>query len=84
MGNISVTWHYEVEDSFLEGLDDHNIEVIFRDTIKASVQYAVLTRCGLDASLYIDADDLRGITNFNNVGTWPAWALPPPKPTAPF
>lgn len=61
--------HYEVEDSFLEGLDDHNIEVIFRDTIKASVQYAVLTRCGLDASLYIDADDLRGITNFNNVGT---------------
>ena len=33
--------HYEVEDSFLEGLDDHNIEVIFRDTIKASVQYAV-------------------------------------------
>lgn len=61
--------HYEVEDSFLEGMDDHNIEVIFRDTIKASVQYAVLTRCGLDASLYIDADDLRGITNFNNVGT---------------
>ena len=60
---------YEVEDSFLEGLDDHNIEVIFRDTIKASVQYAVLTRCGMDASLYIDADDLRGITNFNNVGT---------------
>lgn len=27
--------HYEVEDSFLEGLDDHNIEVIFRDTIKS-------------------------------------------------
>lgn len=61
--------HYEVEDSFLEGLDEHNIEVIFRDTAKASVQYAVLTRCGLDASLYMDADDLRGITNFNNIGT---------------
>lgn len=61
--------HYEVADSFLEELDDQNIEVIFRDTIRASVQYAVLTRCGFDASRYIDADDLRGITNFNNVGT---------------
>ena len=41
---------YEKEDSFLEELDDLNIEVTFRDTLRASVQYAVLTRCGLDAS----------------------------------
>ena len=61
--------HYEVEDSFLEELDEHNIELIFRDTVKASAQYAVLTRCGLDASLYLDTDDLRGVTNFNSVGT---------------
>lgn len=61
--------HYEVADSFLEELDELNTEVLFRNTMKASVQYAVLTRCGLDASQYIDDEDLIGITNFNNVGT---------------
>ncbi len=61
--------HYEVEDSFLEELDDQNIDQIFCDTLKASVQYGVLARCGLDASLYVDTDDLGGIANFNNVGT---------------
>lgn len=47
---------YEKEDSFLEELDDLNIEVTFRDTLRASVQYAVLTRCGLDASRYLDEE----------------------------
>lgn len=61
--------HYEVADSFLEELDELNREVLFRNTMKASVQYAALTRCGLDASRYIDDEDLIGITNFNNVGT---------------
>ena len=61
--------HYEVIGSFLEELDEQNIDVLFRDTIKSSVQYAVLTRCGFDASQYVDIDDLRGITNFNTVGT---------------
>lgn len=60
---------YEKEDSFLEELDDLNIEVTFRDTLRASVQYAVLTRCGLDASRYLDEEDLRGITNFNTIAT---------------
>ncbi len=61
--------HYEVEDSFLEELDDQNIDLIFKDTLKASVQYGALTRCGLDASLYLDTEDLGGVVNFNNVGT---------------
>ena len=60
---------YEKEDSFLEELDDLKIEVTFRDTLRASVQYAVLTRCGLDASRYLDEEDLRGITNFNTIAT---------------
>ena len=60
---------YEKEDSFLEELDDLNIEVTFRDTLRVSVQYAVLTRCGLDASRYLDEEDLRGITNFNTIAT---------------
>ena len=56
---------YEREDSFLEELDDFNVEVLFRNTLRASVQYAVLSRCGLDVSRYLDAEDFREITNFN-------------------
>ena len=56
---------YEREDSFLEELDDFNVEVLFRNTLRASVQYAVLSRCGLDVSRYLDTEDLREITNFN-------------------
>lgn len=56
---------YEREDSFLEELDDFNVEVLFRNTLRTSVQYAVLSRCGLDVSRYLDAEDFREITNFN-------------------
>lgn len=56
---------YDVEDSFLEGLDELNLEVRFRDTLTASVQYALLSRCGLDPSGYLDDDDLQGITEFS-------------------
>ena len=56
---------YEREDSFLEELDDFNVEVLFRNTLRASVQYAALSRCGLDVSRYLDAEDFREITNFN-------------------
>ena len=60
---------YEREDSFLEELDDFNVEVLFRNTLRASVQYAVLSRCGLDVSRYLDAEDFREITNFNTTAT---------------
>ena len=56
---------YDAEGSFLEEMDNLNREVCFRDTLTASVQYTLLTRCGLDASDYLDDDDLRGITEFS-------------------
>lgn len=56
---------YGVEGSFLEGLDSINLEVRYRDTLTASVQYALLSRCGLDPSAYLEDDDLRGITEFS-------------------
>lgn len=56
---------YDAEGSFLEGLDEQNLEVRFRDTLTASVQFMLLTRCGLDPSAYLDDDDLRGITEFS-------------------
>lgn len=56
---------YDAEGSFLEGLDDLNREVCFRDTLTASVQYALLTRCGLNASDHLEDDGLRGIMEFS-------------------
>ena len=42
------------------GLDDFNVEVLFRNTLRASVQYAVLSRCGLDVNRYLDTEEFSG------------------------
>lgn len=56
---------YDVQNSLLEELDDLNLEVRFRDVLTASVQYAVLTRCGLDPTEFMEDSDLAGITEFS-------------------
>ena len=56
---------YDAEGSFLEGLDQLNLEVCFRDTLTASVQYTLLTRCDLDPSDYMEDEELAGITEFS-------------------
>lgn len=56
---------YRKTNSFLEELDDQSTEVTFRNLLTASVQYMVLSRCGLDPSGYLNEDDFRAITNFN-------------------
>lgn len=56
---------YDAEGSFLEGLDQFNLEVCFRDTLTASVQYTLLTRCGLTPSDYLEDEELAGITDFS-------------------
>ena len=56
---------YDTRGSFLEELDVLNLEVRFRNILTASVQYAVLTRCGLDPSDYLEDEDLAGITEFS-------------------
>ena len=56
---------YDTRDSFLEELDDLNLEVRFRNILTASVQYAVLTRCGLDPSDYLEDEDFAEITEFS-------------------
>ena len=56
---------YDVRHSLLEQLDELNQEVRFRDVLTASVQYAVLTRCGLDPSEFMEDSDLAGITEFS-------------------
>ena len=56
---------YRKTNSFLEELDDQSTEVTFHNLLTASVQYMVLSRCGLDPSGYLNEDDFRAITNFN-------------------
>lgn len=56
---------YDLENSFLEGMDELNVEVRFRDILTSSVQYTLLTRCGLEPSLYLEDDDLHGIIEFS-------------------
>ncbi len=56
---------YDVGDSLLEELDDLNLEVRFRDVLTASVQYALLSRCGLNPADYLEDADLQGITEFS-------------------
>ena len=68
---------YDTKDSFLEELDDLNLEVRFRRLLTASVQYTLLTRCGLDPMDYLDDEDLRAFPNFPPPPSSITWAAPP-------
>jgi hypothetical protein len=57
------------ESSFLEELDDLNVEVIFKDALKSSVAYMALVRCGYPADEYLTFEDFQGIVNFNTLDT---------------
>ena len=58
-----------IEGSFLEGLDDYNIEVMYRELAANSVAYMLMTRCGIDAAEYFDREDFGAIVNFNTPQT---------------
>lgn len=58
-----------IKDSFLEGLDDFNIEVMYRELAANSVAYMLMTRCGIDAAEYFDREDFGAIVNFNTPQT---------------
>ncbi len=57
------------KDSFLEELDDFNIEVIYKRLAVNSVAYMLFSRCGLDTEGYFEAEDFSDITNFNTPAT---------------
>jgi len=63
------------EDSFLEELDDLNIEVEYRTSLKNSVAYMLLTRCGIDPADYLEPLDFRYIADFNTRSTVNALGL---------
>ena len=49
-----------------EGKGGRSPEAHFREVLCASVQYAVLTRCGLEAEAYLEGDRLSGIREFSD------------------
>ena len=53
------------KDSFLEELDDFNIEVIHRRLAANSVAFMLISRCGLDTNEFFDREDFADIVNFN-------------------
>ena len=57
------------KDSFLEELDDFNIEVMYRELATNSVAFMLMTRCGVDTGEFFDRDDFQDIVNFNTPAT---------------
>ena len=52
--------------TFLEELDDFNVQVEFEQLLETSLSYSLLSRCGYEPSAYFDEDDFRGIHDFNS------------------
>lgn len=60
---------YYKENSFLEELDDLNIEVEYRRALENSIGYMLLARCGIDPTVYFTDDDFRDIVDFSTPET---------------
>ena len=57
------------KDSFLEELDDFNVEVIYKRLAVNSVAFMLMSRCGLDTGEYFEIEDFSDIINFNTPAT---------------
>ncbi len=58
-----------IKDSFLEELDDYNIEVLYKRIATNSVAYMLMSRCGIDAEAHFEREDFADIVNFNTPQT---------------
>ena len=56
---------YAKENSFLDGLDELNIDVEFQQTAEVSIAYVVLQRLGINADSIFEREDFPHIMNFN-------------------
>ena len=65
---LSELYHL-TEGSFLEELDEYNVEVMYRRALQTSIGYMLVVRCGLDPSEYFEDDDFRDVLNFNTPET---------------
>ncbi|RJV99200.1 DNA methylase [Subdoligranulum sp. AF14-43] len=60
---------YYKENSFLEELDEMNIEVEYRRALENSIGYMLLARCGIDPAAYFTDDDFRDVVDFSTPET---------------
>lgn len=51
--------------SYLEELDELNVEVTYKTALQNSVAYMLLARCGLPVEDYFTDDDFQGVLEFN-------------------
>ena len=58
---------YEIEDSFLYGLDEDSIRVMFRELYSNSAFYILSRRCGIDPMEYLEEEHFFGFTDFNRL-----------------
>ena len=58
---------YAKENSFLDGLDELNIDVEFQQTAETSIAYTVLQRLGINADEMFEREDFPHIMNFNTI-----------------
>lgn len=63
-------WHQDelrgiVDGSFLEGYDELNLEIAFRNTAAASVKYMLLSRCNLAREYQVEPEELAGVLEWN-------------------
>jgi len=60
---------YSRDNSFLEEMDELNVEFIFREVLSNSVVYMLLIRCGYPADEFLSIEDFQGVVNFNTLDT---------------
>ena len=58
-----------IEGSFLEGLDEQNIGIRFRETLADSISFTLLSACGADIVEYESALSFDFIHEFNSLDT---------------
>ena len=54
-----------VDDSLLYGLTEDTVSYMYNNLVTQSIAYMMMTRLGMDASLYYSDDDFRDIANFS-------------------
>jgi len=57
------------DDSFLEELDELNVEVELKRVLSSSVAYMLLTRCGINTNRYFEPADFVHVFDFNTLPT---------------
>lgn len=57
------------KDSFLEELDKDMVTALYKNTVKNSIAYMLLSRLGINTNEYFSKEDFRDIVNFNTPDT---------------